>query len=347
MLSANSFSFRSIFETMYRRCLLLLAIVFIFSCTNSNHENELLNEAPYDKITDSIQVTPNRADLYYRRGGLLYSNNQLSLSEQDLRQAWALQPKEEFALSLVTVLKQKNTDSALLFIQQALKSLPNSIALQIGEARGLQQKKLTDSALHICDRIIQQYPGQIDALLLKSDLLKELNKNDEALQVKERAFSLAPMDRELAYDLAYDYADSKNSNALKLADFLIKNDSTKNVAKAYFVKGNYYNNINNSTEAIHNYDAAIVADYNFMDAYLEKGRLLLNQHKLTDAEKTFRLALRISPATAEFYYWLAKTEEAEGKKVDARLDYQRAYGLDHDMKEAKEAADRLQNPQTP
>ena len=306
-------------------------------------DNELLTEAPYNKITDSIHATPNNPDLYYHRGGLLYSNNQRALSEKDLRKAWSLQPKEEYALSLVTVLKQKNTDSALQFIQQALKKLPNSIALQIGEARGLQQKKLTDSALHICDRIIQQYPGQIDALLLKSNLLKEQNKMQEALEIKERAYSLAPLDRELAYDLAYDYADAKNSNAIKLADFLIKNDSTQNVAKAYYVKGTYYNNINNNLEAIRNYDAAIVADYNFMDAYLDKGRLLLNQNKLTDAEKTFRLALRISPATADFYYWLAKTEEAEGKKKDAALDYQRAYGLDHDMKDAQEAAKRLAN----
>ena len=84
-----------------------------------------------------------------------------------------------------------------------------------------------------------------------------------------------------------------------------------------------------------------------MDAYLDKGRLLFNQNKLADAEKTFRLALRISPANADFYYWLGKTEEAEGKKKDAALDYQRAYGLDHDMKEAHESAKRLQNPQTP
>jgi tetratricopeptide (TPR) repeat protein len=332
-----------IFEAMYQRCLLLLAIVIIVSCNNSTKENELLTNAPYNKLTDSIHVAPDNPELYYHRGGLLYSNNQQELSENDLRKAWALQPKEEYALSLVTVLKQKNTDSALLFIQQALKTLPNSIALQIGEARGLQQKKLTDSALHICDRIIKQYPGQIDALLLKSDLLKEQNKIDEALSLKERAFILAPMDRDLAYDLAYDYAEAKNSNVLKLADYLISRDSTQNVAKAYYVKATYYNNINNTADALKNYNAAIVADYNFMDAYLDKGRLLLTQNKLSEAEKTFRLALRISPATADFYYWLAKTEEAKGKKAEAALDYQRAYGLDHEMKEAKDAAKRLAN----
>src|SRR6476469_8880111 len=115
---------------MYQRCLVLLAIVIFVSCNNSTEENELLTEAPYDKITDSIHAAPNNPELYYHRGGLLYSNNQQALSEQDLRKAWTLQPKEEYALSLVTVLKQKNTDAALQFIQEALKKLPNSIALQ-------------------------------------------------------------------------------------------------------------------------------------------------------------------------------------------------------------------------
>ena len=72
--------------------------VIIVSCNNSTKENELLTNAPYNKLTDSIHLAPNNPELYYHRGGLLYSNNQQELSENDLRKAWALQPKEEYAL---------------------------------------------------------------------------------------------------------------------------------------------------------------------------------------------------------------------------------------------------------
>jgi len=53
------------------------------------------------------------------------------------------------------------------------------------------------------------------------------------------------------------------------------------------------------------------------------------------------LALKVSATYADAYYWLGKCQEAMGKKEDARLSYQRAYGLDKSLTEAKEAADRL------
>ena len=318
-----------------------ITLIAFASCNNTEDNNSLLSQPPYDKLTDSITAAPQNADLYYHRGGLLYSNNQFQLSENDLLHAWTLQPKEEYALSIITLLKQKNTDSALQFIRTAIPVLPNSIALKVGEARGFQQKKLYDSAIVVCNAILERYPNQLDALLLKSDILKDLNRNAEALQLKEQAYKLAPLDRELAYDLAYDYAMAKNPNALQLTDTLIKKDNTENVAKAYYVKATYFNNINNDKEALKNYDSAIASNFNFLDAYLDKGQMLYNQNNLSAAEKNFQLALRVSPGTAAFYFWLAKTQQAEHKIQDASLNYQRAYGLDKTMKEAKDSADKL------
>jgi hypothetical protein len=50
---------------------------------------------------------------------------------------------------------------------------------------------------------------------------------------------------------------------------------------------------------------------------------------------------RISPTYAESYYWSGKCQEALDKKADAKLNYQRAYGLDKELQDAKAAADRL------
>ena len=71
---------------------------------------------------------------------MLYSNNQNVYAEKDFRKAWELQPKEEYAVGLTAILKQKNVDSAILFLQEALKKLPNNVFLQIALARGYQQK---------------------------------------------------------------------------------------------------------------------------------------------------------------------------------------------------------------
>ncbi|MFN2439468.1 MAG: tetratricopeptide repeat protein [Chitinophagaceae bacterium] len=86
---------------------------------------------------------------------------------------------------------------------------------------------------------------------------------------------------------------------------------------------------------------AIRQDYYFLDAYMEKGQILYNQKNYTEARKTFQLAATVSPTFADAYYWLGKSDEALGDKNEAKLNYQRAYGLDKSLTEAKAAADKL------
>ena len=324
------------------RCLIVsLLITILFSC-NEEQSFDPLKQPPYDKITDSIQKEPKNADLYYRRGILLYGNDQALFAERDLRKAWDVSPKEAYALSLVTIYRQTHPDTAIAFIQEALKKLPGSVALQIGLARGYQQKGDTEAALKICDDIISKFPGQLDALVLKSELLKQQNKTREAIAVLETAYSYAPDDVELVHTLAFDYADSKDRKALTLSDSLIAADLSQRHAEPFYFKGLYYENIGNYSLAIKFFDEAISRDYYFIDAYMDKGQCYYEQKKYGEAMKTFRLATTVSPTYAQAYYWLGKTGEAMGEKQEAKLDYQRAYGLDKSMKEAREAADRLE-----
>lgn len=314
----------------------------LVACNNNDSAgNSVLTQSPYNSLSDSIGINPKNADLYYRRGGLLYQNNQMAYAEKDLRKAFELNPKEEYALALTTVLKQKNTDAAIQFLQEAVKKLPNSIALQIGLARGFQQRNQLDSSLIICNKVIEKYPAQLDALLLKSELLKAVNKDSEALITLEKAYSYAPEDVEVAHRLCFSYADSKNPKALSLADSLIKADKEKRHAEPYYFKGVYYSNTGNDAEAIKQFNLAIEHDYYFINAYINKGIAFYDQKKYDQALKTFTLAATVSPTDADPYYWLAKTQQATGNKKDAKLNYQRAYGLDTTLTEAKEAADRL------
>ena len=89
------------------------------------------------------------------------------------------------------------------------------------------------------------------------------------------------------------------------------------------------------------FNQAIQHDYYFLDAYMEKGSLFYNAKNYEEALETFELAAKVSPTFAEAYYWMGKTKEALGQKEEAKLDYQRAYGLDKTLTEAKQAADKL------
>lgn len=320
----------------------LIPVSLLIACSdNTDQPDNVLSQPPFQSLTDSIKQFPRNSDLYYRRGVLLYQNNQAPYAASDLRQAWNLQPKEEYALSLTTLLREKNTDSAIVFIENALQKLPNSIALQVGLARGYQKKNQPQKALAIVDKILSEYPNQLDALVLNSELLQAQGKSREALEALETAYGYAPSDAALGYELAYQYAEAGNPKALPLTEALIKADPTETVAQAYYIRGIYFDKTGAKSEAVKSYDEAIRANYNFMDAYRDKGILYYEGKKYSEALKTFQLALTISPATAEFHYWIGKTQQAMGNNQEAKLAYLRAYGLDKSITEAKEAADKL------
>ena len=89
------------------------------------------------------------------------------------------------------------------------------------------------------------------------------------------------------------------------------------------------------------FNEAIQHDYYYLNDYIEKGRIFYDQKKYAEALKVFELANTISATFPDAYYWMGRSQEAMGQKEEAKLNYQRAYGLDKSFTEAKEAADRL------
>jgi len=319
---------------------LFVSLLILLSC-NDEKSFDPLNEPPYKGLTDSIRKEPSNADLYYRRGQLLYSNDQQVVAERDIRKAWTIQPNERYALSLATILKEKATDSAILFLREAAKKSNSSLPLQLELANLYQEKGEGDSALKISAAILQNYPNSLDALMIQAQVLKEKNSGAESQKILERANILAPSDVEVIHSLAFSYAESGNPKALKIADSLIALDLQKVHAEPYYFKGVYFSNSGKPSEAVKQYDLAIQRNYNFIEAYINKGIVYYDQKNWKEAAKVFSLATTVAPTEPGPYYWLGKTEEAMGEKGEAKLDYQRAYGLDKTFIEAKQAADRL------
>ena len=320
------------------------AVFLITACNNdpaTSSYSEILSRPPYAGLTDSIKAEPKNAELYFKRAVLLNKNNFPEPALDDFRKAWELTKTEKHALGVSNILIEKNTDSAIFFIQTALKNIPESYLLRLSMARTYDIQNKTDEALKVCDEILSNNPEQLDALILKSDLLDKKNNLSESIAVLEKAYTLAPQLTDINYKLAFKYAENKNPKVLTLCDSLIKKDSLNSFGEPYYFKGVYYYNINNKIKAIESFDLAIQHDYNFLDAYIEKGRTLYELKKYEDAFKELQRAATITPTFADAWYWMGKCQEALGQKEDARLNYQRAYGLDKSLIEAKEAADKL------
>jgi tetratricopeptide (TPR) repeat protein len=288
----------------------------------------VLEGAAFAAISDSIRKAPSDANLYYRRGILLYEKQETALAQKDIEKAWSLSPREEYALSLANLLKEKNKDTAIAFLHSAIKVRPESIGLKVTLAAIFFETGAHSKALSILEPIIAAYPGQLDALILKADILADTGKGAEATEVLEAAYALAPSDADLAHSLGFRWAEAKNPKALKLADSLIRADVRGTHPEPYLLRGIYYTATNEPTLALKAFDEAIVKDYNFLDAHMYKGELLFNLKRYAEGAKTFKLATTISPTFAEGYYWLAKCEQAMGLTKEAKENFARAYHFD-------------------
>lgn len=321
-----------------------LLVLMIWSCNNNDNSSpydDIVSQPPYSSITDSIRKEPNRDDLYFRRAVLLNKNNLPEPALADFKKAWVLSPNERYAVGISNILLEKKPDSAVIFLNKAIQELPNSLFLQLSLARSYDALHKTEEALAACDKILQEEPNQVNALVLKSELLQKKEDIPGTIATLEKAYAIVPSNREISNKLAYQYAESKNAKAIPLADSMISRDSLKMFAEPYYIKGLYYSNTKNSAEAIQQFDATIKTDHRYLNAYIEKGKILFDQKKTTDALKTFQLANTITPSFPDAWYWMGRCLEVLGQKEEAKLNYEKAYSLDKTFTEAKEAAEKI------
>ena len=319
-------------------------LILISSCTDKTTNSpfdDILTKPPFSGLTDSIKKEPANEELYFRRAVLLNSNELAEPALADFKKAWSLKKEEKYAVGISNLLLDKKPDTAILYLEAALKELPKSFLLQLTLARSLFALNKTAEALKICNDILQKNPDQVDMLKLKAELLDKTGNTAEAIGILERAYQFTPYNIDLNYELAYKYAENKNAKVIALCDSLIRIDTLGHHAEPYYYKGIYFSNINDKSTALDLFGKAIQHDFNYLNAYIEKGKVQLSLKKVTAALATFQLANTISPQFPDAYYWIAKCQEELGQKDEARLNYQRAFGLDNTFTEAKEAGDKL------
>lgn len=324
----------------------ITAMIFLIGCndkSNTSAFDEILIQQTFAPLTDSIKHEPKRDDLYFRRAVLLNKNNFPEPALADFQKAWSLKKEEKYAFAISKLLLDKKPDSAITFLNSALNDLPKSFLLQLNLARAYDEMDKPDDALKICNDILANNPEQVDVLKMKAGLLDKKGDEDEAIQILEKAYSLTPFDPDLNYALAFKYAESSNAKINSLCDSLIIKDTMRQHAEPFYYKGIYYSNINDKAKALSLFNEAILRNYYYLNAYIEKGRIQYDQKKFNDALKTFQLANTISATFPDAYFWMGKCQEALGQKQEAKLNYQRAYSLDNTFTEAKEAAGKIIN----
>lgn len=109
----------------------------------------------------------------------------------------------------------------------------------------------------------------------------------------------------------------------------------------HFIRGVYYSRIGQAATAIAALDSCIRADYRYYEAYMEKGFILYDRKNYQQAATIFATIIPLNPQYADAYYWVAKCNEAMGKKEEAILHYEQALRFDTSIKEAAIALQKL------
>ena len=245
----------------------------------------------------------------------------------------------------------KTTDSTqqlLISIRDSIRNFPNEPRLRYNLAIVYKNAGQYREALAILDSLNVQSPDSTDPYLYfstmfqKSELYEQLKDTMNAIRTLEQF--VQPGELTIAgLNLARLYAETKNPRAIPIADSMIRNDEEQAAPEPHYFKGIYYYNTGDFSKAVAAFDESIRNDYTFLDAHLEKGISLYQLKKYAEAIKAFDVALQVSNTFSDAYYWKGRAQLAMGNRDEARLNFERAYGLDKEFVAAKEAADSLDN----
>lgn len=189
---------------------------------------------------------------------------------------------------------------------------------------GDSTKKIAQDSLKVLQDSLKRNP---DNPLIWFDLYQmQLTKTDTAgaLNSINRYLELVPEDEKAGLEFAWLLAYKKDSSALHVTDWLMKSKDQQIAVKAQYIQSHYYGNIGETVKALQLLEKVIEANYQFTDAHIQKGIILFEQSKHTEALTSFTNALKIEPSNAEVYYWIGESHRALGNRIEAE-DWQKKY----------------------
>jgi len=226
-------------------------------------------------------------------------------------------------------------------IKKEIQNHPDSLMLKVNLIEAYRNEGYYDSAVSIASQELKKDSGSAYLWNIKATLYFEDNDTANAINSLEQAINIYPLPDYLVA-LGTVYAETKSKKALKIADKLLSSNKIKFGKDAYFIKGIYYNYINEPQKAIVHLDSCLSLDFTYMYAYREKAIALYNEKKYNDAIKVLKRAVTIQNNFDEGYFWMGKCYEKLGRKDEAIESYQRALLYDKDYIEARDALNKIE-----
>jgi tetratricopeptide (TPR) repeat protein len=243
----------------------------------------------------------------------------------------------------ITLIKPKPDATFIKKIAQQVAINSDSVGLRFNYIEALDSVGDYKTAIVQIDSLIFKDRGNYALWFKRAKLHEHAKDTVQAIDSYNKALAIyRSADGLLA--LANLYAETKNVLVLAICNEL---DNLR-IGREYdsytnFFRGVYYARIGNSQQANLLFDKSIVNNYTFIDAYMEKGFLLYDGAKFSEALGVFKKANSVNVTYADAYYWQGKCYEAMNNKLQAMAQYQQTLALDKYFVEAQVAVMRLKS----
>jgi tetratricopeptide (TPR) repeat protein len=225
-------------------------------------------------------------------------------------------------------------------LKDAVAKFPDSISLTKELIDYYYKKDDMNKAISTVNNAIAKDSNDARLWDFKATLLIENEDTLGSIKAFEKAVSLYPA-AEYLLSLGSAYAETKDPKALAVADLLLKNSAAKANKEANFIKGLYYNYINNWPMAISFFDKCLTEDYTFVFAYREKGIALYNMGKYEEALTVLNRSITVQTSFDDGYYWMGRCLEKMNRVPEAIESYRTALQYNPDFVDAKDALANL------
>ncbi|RQO32354.1 hypothetical protein DBR32_01745 [Taibaiella sp. KBW10] len=279
-------------------------------------------------LTEAIEYDPKNAKLYYQRSVELNKMGQVELTMADLQKAVALAPdnidyRESLALFLID---KKKANEALEQVKILQQKKPKDATYTLLEAEALMAGGYLDKAEPIINRLMLEMANEPDVILDASRLKAAQKDTVKAIAYAKEVLKITPNFFDGLYQLADLYSATGNPEALQWYEKIYRLD-TLNPNPVYDA-ALFYKSQGKVAMAKQYYIKTIKIDKDFTNAYLEYGKILMQQDSAEKADRQFQIAIEVAPNSAEAYYQKGLAALKLNKKAAAMSMFNQALVFD-------------------
>ncbi|MEH2423589.1 MAG: tetratricopeptide repeat protein [Nostoc sp.] len=285
-------------------------------------------EGAIEDFNQVIQLDPQNALAYNRRGDAYYRLGDYEQAQADSSQALLLNPQDAnayfdrgFAFSELGKYKEAIADYT-----QAIKLNSKNAYAYYG--RGLARAQLKDNKGAIGDfsKAIAFKPQHTEAYLQRGILRRHLRQRLEAIQDFDTVIKINPSDAKAYYQRGLTQSLNKQKYAA-LKDYTDAININPKYIEAYLNRGDVYSDLGDKLEATEDYNTILQIDPKFIAAYIHRGIHRFSFGDYKGGIEDYTEALKLDPNNIAAYNNRGNAYLELGNKKAANQDYSRAIAI--------------------